>query len=120
MFQLLLAVFIGGGTGSVARWLLSMRFNPLHQQIPFGTLAANLTGAFIIGLGQQDDPHRSGVEIIDHHRLLRRADNVLNLLGGSGVPVTGWPRRLGAAERRGQSAGLANDDRARILVSFCN
>ncbi len=51
MLQLLLAVFIGGGTGSVARWLLSMRFNPLHQAIPMGTLAANLTGAFIIGLG---------------------------------------------------------------------
>lgn len=51
MFQLLLAVFIGGGTGSVARWLLSMRFNALHQQIPIGTLTANLIGAFIIGLG---------------------------------------------------------------------
>lgn len=51
MFQLLLAVFIGGGTGSVARWLLSMRFNSLHQQIPIGTLTANLIGAFIIGLG---------------------------------------------------------------------
>ena len=50
MFQLLLAVFIGGGTGSVARWLLSMRFNPLHQIIPLGTLAANLIGAFIIGM----------------------------------------------------------------------
>ena len=44
MLQLLLAVFIGGGTGSVARWLLSMRFNPLHQAIPLGTLAANLIG----------------------------------------------------------------------------
>jgi len=51
VFQLLLAVFIGGGTGSVARWLLSMRFNPLHQIIPLGTLAANLVGAFIIGMG---------------------------------------------------------------------
>ncbi|QSW36532.1 fluoride efflux transporter CrcB [Leclercia pneumoniae] len=51
MFQLLLAVFIGGGTGSVARCLLSMRFNPLHQIIPLGTLAANLIGAFIIGMG---------------------------------------------------------------------
>ncbi|MBU5567152.1 CrcB family protein, partial [Escherichia sp. S69_ASV_4] len=50
MLQLLLAVFIGGGTGSVARWLLSMRFNPLHQAIPLGTLAANLIGAFIIGM----------------------------------------------------------------------
>ena len=51
MLQLLIAVFIGGGTGSVARWLLSMRFNPLHQAIPMGTLAANLIGAFIIGMG---------------------------------------------------------------------
>ena len=51
MLQLLLAVVIGGGTGSVARWFLSMRFNPLHQAIPMGTLAANLIGAFIIGMG---------------------------------------------------------------------
>ncbi|MEG5549779.1 fluoride efflux transporter CrcB [Enterobacter wuhouensis] len=51
MLQLLIAVFIGGGTGSVARWLLSMRFNPLDQAIPMGTLAANLIGAFIIGMG---------------------------------------------------------------------
>ncbi|MCE9991483.1 fluoride efflux transporter CrcB [Enterobacter asburiae] len=51
MLQLLLAVFIGGGTGSVARWLLSMRFNPMHHAIPVGTLVANLLGAFIIGAG---------------------------------------------------------------------
>ncbi|MEX9252005.1 fluoride efflux transporter CrcB [Pseudenterobacter timonensis] len=51
MLQLLLAVFIGGGTGSVARWLLSLRFNPVHQAIPLGTLTANLLGAFIIGAG---------------------------------------------------------------------
>lgn len=51
MLQLLLAVFIGGGTGSVARWMLSMRFNPVHQAIPVGTLTANLLGAFIIGMG---------------------------------------------------------------------
>lgn len=51
MLQLAFAVFIGGGTGSVARWLLSMRLNPTHQLIPIGTLTANLVGAFIIGLG---------------------------------------------------------------------
>jgi len=51
VLQLLLAVFIGGGTGSVARWFLSMRFNPLHHAIPLGTLTANLIGAFIIGGG---------------------------------------------------------------------
>lgn len=51
MLQLLLVVFIGGGTGSVMRWLLSLWFNPVHQIIPLGTLIANLTGAFIIGMG---------------------------------------------------------------------
>lgn len=51
MLQLLLAVFIGGGTGSVARWMLSMKLNPAHQIIPLGTLTANLVGAFIIGMG---------------------------------------------------------------------
>ncbi|XTZ37305.1 fluoride efflux transporter CrcB [Salmonella enterica] len=51
MLQLLLAVFIGGGTGSVARWMLSMKLNPAHQIIPVGTLTANLVGAFIIGMG---------------------------------------------------------------------
>lgn len=51
MLQLLLAVFIGGGTGSVARWMLSMKLNPAHQIIPLGTLTANLAGAFIIGMG---------------------------------------------------------------------
>ncbi|MBS5774165.1 MAG: fluoride efflux transporter CrcB [Enterobacter cloacae] len=51
MLQFLLAVFIGGGTGSVARWMLSMKLNPVHQIIPLGTLTANLIGAFIIGAG---------------------------------------------------------------------
>lgn len=51
MLQMLLAVFIGGGTGSVARWLLGLRLNSVHNTLPVGTLTANLAGAFIIGLG---------------------------------------------------------------------
>lgn len=51
MLQILLAVFIGGGTGSVLRWLLGMRLNPMHHAIPVGTLTANLLGALIIGAG---------------------------------------------------------------------
>ncbi|MFJ2975609.1 fluoride efflux transporter CrcB [Kluyvera sp. NPDC087067] len=51
MTQLLLAVFIGGGTGSVARWFLSLKLNPMHHALPLGTLTANLIGAFIIGAG---------------------------------------------------------------------
>ena len=51
MTQILFAVFIGGGTGSVLRWVLGMKLNPLHHAIPLGTLTANLVGAFIIGMG---------------------------------------------------------------------
>ncbi len=51
MFQMFLAVFIGGGIGSTARWLLSLRLDPVHSSLPIGTLTANLAGAFIIGLG---------------------------------------------------------------------
>ncbi|CFQ32294.1 MULTISPECIES: fluoride efflux transporter CrcB [Yersinia] len=50
MFNTLLAVFIGGGVGSVARWLVSMKLNNLSPNIPLGTLVVNLIGAFIIGL----------------------------------------------------------------------
>lgn len=50
MIQMTLAVFIGGGLGSVTRWLLSAKYNPTSFAIPMGTLLANLIGAFIIGL----------------------------------------------------------------------
>ncbi|EKY3116914.1 fluoride efflux transporter CrcB [Cronobacter turicensis] len=51
MLKIMLAVFLGGGTGSVLRWWLGLRLNPAHHAIPLGTLTANLTGAFIIGAG---------------------------------------------------------------------
>ncbi|ACS84889.1 fluoride efflux transporter CrcB [Musicola paradisiaca] len=49
MYSTLLAVFLGGGIGSLLRWQLSVRFNSVFPQMPAGTLIANLTGAFIIG-----------------------------------------------------------------------
>lgn len=50
MFTMFFAVFIGGGIGSVARWMLGMRFNTATVSIlPLGTLLANTIGAFIIG-----------------------------------------------------------------------
>ncbi|WP_058911727.1 fluoride efflux transporter CrcB [Entomohabitans teleogrylli] len=51
MLQMMMAVFIGGGAGSLLRWGLSLRLNPLHHALPVGTLTANLVGAFIIGAG---------------------------------------------------------------------
>ncbi|WP_409306362.1 fluoride efflux transporter CrcB [Pectobacterium sp. B1J-3] len=49
MTSTLFAVFIGGGLGSVARWLLAIKFNGMNASFPFGTLLANLIGAFVIG-----------------------------------------------------------------------
>ncbi|MCW2474613.1 MULTISPECIES: fluoride efflux transporter CrcB [unclassified Symbiopectobacterium] len=50
MWMMFLAVFIGGGAGSVARWALGMRYNTTAVSVlPLGTLMANLIGAFVIG-----------------------------------------------------------------------
>jgi CrcB protein len=45
-----LLVFFGGGLGSVARYLLSVKFNNYENSIPFGTLLANVLGSLFIGL----------------------------------------------------------------------
>ncbi|VTR23620.1 chromosome condensation membrane protein [Serratia fonticola] len=46
MWSSLLAVFIGGGLGSVLRWAVSLKLNPLHPHIPLGTLTVNLVGVY--------------------------------------------------------------------------
>jgi CrcB protein len=45
-----LAVVIGGALGCVCRWLLGNALNLLFPAIPPGTLAANLIGAYLVGL----------------------------------------------------------------------
>ncbi|CDG22092.1 Protein CrcB homolog [Xenorhabdus poinarii G6] len=50
MINIIFAVFIGGGLGSVLRWFISLRLNTLASPIAVGTLTANCIGAFIIGL----------------------------------------------------------------------
>jgi len=46
----LLAVGTGAALGAWARWGLGMLWNPVFPTLPLGTLAANLSGGFIIGL----------------------------------------------------------------------
>lgn len=43
------AVFIGAGFGALLRWLLALWLNG-PGAMPLGTLAANLLGAYLIGL----------------------------------------------------------------------
>lgn len=44
------AIAIGASFGAVLRWYLANRLNSLFPSLPPGTLAANLLGAYLIGL----------------------------------------------------------------------
>ena len=45
-----LAVVLGGAVGCVSRWLLGNALNLIFPAIPPGTLAANLIGAYLVGV----------------------------------------------------------------------
>ncbi len=45
-----LAVGIGAALGAWLRWGLGLWLNPLVPELPYGTLAANLLGAYLIGI----------------------------------------------------------------------
>lgn len=45
-----LLVFIGGGFGSVLRYLIGKFLNNTENGIPYGTFAANILGSLLIGI----------------------------------------------------------------------
>lgn len=45
-----LAVGCGAAIGAWLRWLLGIALNSVHATLPYGTLAANLAGGFMIGI----------------------------------------------------------------------
>ncbi|MDG2193952.1 MAG: fluoride efflux transporter CrcB [Polaribacter sp.] len=49
MKQLLL-VFVGGGFGSVLRYIIGKHMNNPETGIPYGTFAANILGSLLIGV----------------------------------------------------------------------
>lgn len=46
----LLAVGVGAAVGAWLRWWLGVALNPVFPTLPFGTLAANLVGGYLMGL----------------------------------------------------------------------
>lgn len=45
-----LLVFIGGGFGSVLRYIIGKHLNSQNSGIPYGTLTANILGSLLIGI----------------------------------------------------------------------
>lgn len=50
MMKQLLLVFVGGGFGSVLRFVLGKFLNNTENGIPYGTFAANIIGSLLIGV----------------------------------------------------------------------
>ena len=50
MWKTILAISLGAALGALLRWWLGNRLNSLFPSLPPGTLAANIIGAYIIGL----------------------------------------------------------------------
>ncbi len=50
MWKSILAISTGAALGALLRWQLGLKLNSLFPTVPPGTLAANLIGAYVVGL----------------------------------------------------------------------
>lgn len=57
----LLAVAAGAALGAWLRWGLGAWLNPVFPILPFGTLAANLLGGYLVGLAVAFFGHHAGL-----------------------------------------------------------
>jgi len=51
MWKSILSIALGAALGALLRWQLGAKLNSIFPTIPPGTLAANLIGAYVVGLG---------------------------------------------------------------------
>jgi len=56
-----LAIALGAAFGAWLRWGLGLWLNPLFPTLPYGTLAANLIGGYLIGLAIAFFAHHPGL-----------------------------------------------------------
>ena len=50
MIQSMIAIAVGASLGAWCRWGLSLWLDPIHGRLSMGMLAANLVGAYMVGL----------------------------------------------------------------------
>ena len=60
------AVGIGAALGAWLRWWLGVMLNALNPNLPYGTLAANLIGGYLIGIADhRKENGRSDLILVD-------------------------------------------------------
>lgn len=50
MIKTIFAISLGASLGAILRWFLGLKLNSMFENIPAGTLCANLLGAYLIGI----------------------------------------------------------------------
>ncbi len=55
------AVGVGAALGAWLRWWLGIMLNPVFPTVPLGTLAANLIGAYLVGLALEVVAQHAGL-----------------------------------------------------------
>lgn len=55
------AVGVGAALGAWLRWWLGIMLNPLFPTVPLGTLAANVTGGYLIGMAVEYFTQHAGL-----------------------------------------------------------
>ena len=73
------AVGAGAALGAWLRWWFGMTLNPVFPTLPFGTLAANLTGGYFVGIA---------VEYFHHNTVLPPEARLLTITGFLGGLTT--------------------------------
>jgi CrcB protein len=61
MLTAFLAIGCGAALGAWLRWGLGLWLNPIFPTLPYGTLAANLLGGYLIGLAMAFFAHSPGL-----------------------------------------------------------
>ncbi len=104
-----LAICIGASLGALARWRLGLWLSP-GGLIPWGTLAANLIGGYLIGVCvavfQALPQLIPGLAPGAGHRLSGRAHNLLQLVCRSGGHAAAAALPAGPGHHRCSLAGL--------------
>jgi CrcB protein len=58
-----LAVGIGAAVGAWLRWWLGVALNAVNPNLPYGTLAANLIGGYLVGVAVEYFSQQGGVPL---------------------------------------------------------